>query len=61
MAALDADGRAVAAPTDLTDDAETEAAIEAAAEAGQIRYLANIAGMQHISPISEFPWKRTTT
>jgi len=52
---LDADGRAVAAAADLTDDAETEAAVEAAAEEGQIRYLANIAGMQHISPISEFP------
>ena len=52
---LDAGGRAVAAAADLTDDAETEAAVEAAAEEGQIRYLANIAGMQHISPISEFP------
>ena len=52
---LGADGRAVAAAADLTDDAETEAAVEAAAEEGQIRYLANIAGMQHISPISEFP------
>ncbi|PSP78556.1 D-beta-hydroxybutyrate dehydrogenase [Halobacteriales archaeon QS_4_69_225] len=52
---LDADGRAVAAPTDLTDDAACEAAIEAAAEAGQIRYLANIAGMQHIASVPEFP------
>ena len=52
---LDADGRTVAAAADLTDDAETEAAVEAAAEEGQIRYLANIAGMQHIASISEFP------
>ena len=52
---LDADGRAVAAAADLTDGAETEAAVEAAAEEGQTCYLANIAGMQHISPISEFP------
>ena len=52
---LDADGRIVAGPADLTDDAETEAAVEAAAEAGEIRYLANIAGMQHIAPIPEFP------
>ena len=52
---LDADGRAVAAAADLTDDAETEAAVEAAAEEGQIRYLANIAGMQHIASIPEFP------
>jgi 3-hydroxybutyrate dehydrogenase len=52
---LDADGRLVAAPADLTDDDETEAAIEAAAEEGQIRYLANIAGMQHIASIPDFP------
>ncbi|PSQ42938.1 D-beta-hydroxybutyrate dehydrogenase [Halobacteriales archaeon QS_9_68_42] len=58
---LDADGRAVAAAADLTDDAETEAAVEAAAEEGQIRYLANIAGMQHISPISEFPMETYDT
>ena len=55
VGSLDADGRIVAAPADLTDDAETEAAVEAAAEAGEIRYLANIAGMQHIAPIPEFP------
>ena len=52
---LDADGRMAAAPTDLTDDAACEAAVEAAAEAGQIRYLANIAGMQHIASVPEFP------
>jgi 3-hydroxybutyrate dehydrogenase len=52
---LDADGRMVAAAADLTDDGETEAAIEAAAEEGQIRYLANIAGMQHIASIPDFP------
>ena len=55
VAALDADGRVVAAPADLTDDAETEAAVDAAAGEGEIRYLANIAGMQHIAPIPEFP------
>ena len=58
---LDADGRAVAAAADLTDDAETEAAIEAAAEEGQIRYLANIAGMQHIASIPEFPMETYDT
>ncbi|QLD86127.1 SDR family oxidoreductase [Natronomonas halophila] len=52
---LDAEGRLVAAPADLTDDEETEAAIEAAAEEGSIRYLANIAGMQHIASIPDFP------
>ncbi|PSP50472.1 D-beta-hydroxybutyrate dehydrogenase [Halobacteriales archaeon QH_7_69_31] len=55
VATLGVDGRVLAAPADLTDDAETEAAVEVAAEAGEIRYLANIAGMQHIAPIPEFP------
>jgi 3-hydroxybutyrate dehydrogenase len=52
---LDADGRLVAAPADLTSDEETEAAIEAAAEEGTVRYLANIAGMQHIASLADFP------
>ncbi|WP_254841349.1 SDR family oxidoreductase [Natronomonas marina] len=55
---FDADGRVVAAPTDLTDDDECEAAVEAASEEGQIRYLANVAGMQHIASLAEFPMER---
>ena len=52
---LGADGRMVAAPADLTDDEECEAAIEAAAAEGTVRYLANIAGMQHIASVPDFP------
>src|SRR6056297_1287818 len=55
---LDADGEVVAAPTDLTDDAAIEATVEAAAEEGQIRYVANVAGMQHIAGIDEFPMEK---
>ncbi|ELY96898.1 SDR family NAD(P)-dependent oxidoreductase, partial [Natrialba taiwanensis] len=40
---------------DLTDDTEIEALVEMAADAGQLRYVANIAGLQHISPIAAFP------
>ncbi|WP_435359937.1 SDR family NAD(P)-dependent oxidoreductase [Haloarchaeobius sp. DFWS5] len=40
---------------DLTDDDDLERIVEEAAEFGQIRYLANIAGLQHIDPIDEFP------
>jgi 3-hydroxybutyrate dehydrogenase len=47
-----------AAPADLTDDEDVAAMVEAAAEAGQLRYVANIAGMQHISPISNFPMEK---
>jgi 3-hydroxybutyrate dehydrogenase len=55
---IDADGKVVAAPTDLTDDDAVEATVEAAAERGQIRYVANIAGMQHIASIAEFPMEK---
>ncbi|WP_181685314.1 SDR family oxidoreductase [Halorhabdus salina] len=41
--------------TDLTDDDDVDAVVEAAAEAGDLRYVANIAGMQHIDTIAEFP------
>jgi 3-hydroxybutyrate dehydrogenase len=40
---------------DLTDDAQVEELVAKAADHGTPRYLANIAGMQHIAPIEEFP------
>jgi 3-hydroxybutyrate dehydrogenase len=55
---LDAEGRLVAAPTDLTDDADVEAVVEAATDEGRLRYVANIAGMQHIASIPEFPMEK---
>ncbi|MCG8618884.1 MAG: SDR family oxidoreductase [Desulfobacterales bacterium] len=42
-------------PTDLCDDDAVKAAVEKAADLGNIRYLANIAGMQHIDAIENFP------
>ncbi len=42
-------------PTDLCDDKAVIGAIEQAAGLGQIKYLANIAGMQHIDSIENFP------
>lgn len=41
--------------TDLTDDSQVEAAMNRAAAMGQIRYLANIAGIQHIDAVENFP------
>ncbi|WP_254278905.1 SDR family oxidoreductase [Haloarcula marina] len=41
--------------TDLTADDDVEAVVDAAAEEGDLRFVANIAGMQHISSIPEFP------
>ena len=52
---LDTDGRVLAAPCDLTDDEAVRSAVDAAAQEGSVRYLANIAGMQHIAAIAEFP------
>jgi len=44
--------------TDLTDDDDVAAVVEAAAGEGTLRYVANIAGMQHIDSIAEFPMER---
>ncbi len=45
-------------PTDLTDDGDVETTVEAAAERGDLRYVANVAGVQHIASIPEFPVER---
>jgi len=54
-AGLDAAGTIESVPTDLTDAADVEAMVAAAGEEGALRYVANIAGMQHIDSIAEFP------
>ncbi|MEF8775294.1 MAG: SDR family oxidoreductase [Haloarculaceae archaeon] len=48
-------GTVSSVPTDLTDDADVAAMVEAATDRGTLRYVANIAGMQHIASIPEFP------
>ncbi|APW98070.1 D-beta-hydroxybutyrate dehydrogenase [Halobiforma lacisalsi AJ5] len=52
---LGVEGEIHALPGDLTDDAEMAAVVEEAAELGDIRFLANIAGIQHIDAIEDFP------
>jgi 3-hydroxybutyrate dehydrogenase len=52
---LDAAGEVHATPADLTDDDEVIAAVDAAAELGELRFVANVAGLQHVAPIEEFP------
>jgi 3-hydroxybutyrate dehydrogenase len=42
----------------LVDEDEIASMVEAAAELGDLRYVANIAGLQHISPIEEFPTEK---
>jgi 3-hydroxybutyrate dehydrogenase len=55
---LDAPGTIHAVPTDLTDDAAVEGMVDAAAEAGDLRFVANVAGMQHIASIPDFPMEK---
>ena len=51
-------GRLVFIKTDLTQDNDIEKAVDAAAQEGTIRYLANIAGIQHIDAVENFPMEK---
>ena len=53
-----AGGRMVFVKTDLTCDKDIEAAVQKAAEFGDIRFLANIAGIQHIDSVENFPMEK---
>jgi 3-hydroxybutyrate dehydrogenase len=44
--------------TDLTRDDDIEAAVVAAAGQGRIKYLINIAGVQHIDTVDNFPMEK---
>jgi len=55
---VDAAGEVLPVEADLTADRDVAAMVEAAAEEGQLRYVANIAGMQHIASIPEFPMEK---
>ncbi len=48
-------GKMVFIKTDLTNDGDIINAVEKASQLGQIRFLANIAGIQHIDAIEDFP------
>jgi 3-hydroxybutyrate dehydrogenase len=53
--ARDVGGQMIFIPTDLTRDEEIEHAISEAAKLGAIKYLSNIAGIQHIDSVENFP------
>jgi 3-hydroxybutyrate dehydrogenase len=55
---FDADGGFHGVKTDLTDDEDVEAVVGAAAGEGDLRFVANIAGMQHIASIAQFPMEK---
>jgi len=51
-------GQMVFIKTDLSQDRDIEHAMGEAAKLGTIRYLANIAGIQHIDPVEDFPMEK---
>ncbi|RRJ33460.1 SDR family NAD(P)-dependent oxidoreductase [Halocatena pleomorpha] len=55
VVALDLDGTFEQVGADLTSDADLKRIVTTAADHGSIRYLANVAGIQHIDPIEAFP------
>lgn len=52
---LETEGPVETVTADLTDDDDIERIVEEAAALGDIKYLANIAGMQHIDTLEDFP------
>lgn len=57
-AAVSAPGEVHPVATDLTEDSDVAAMIEAATGLGDLRFVANIAGMQHIASIPDFPMEQ---
>ncbi len=51
-------GQMIFLRTDLTRDEDIEHAVAEASKVGAIRYLANIAGIQHIDTVADFPMEQ---
>lgn len=51
-------GRVVSIKTDLCRDEDILQAVSSAAEMGTIKFLVNIAGVQHIDPVENFPMEK---
>jgi 3-hydroxybutyrate dehydrogenase len=56
--ARDMGGQMIFIKTDLTRDAHIEHAVAEAAKLGTIKYLVNIAGIQHIDSVENFPMEK---
>jgi 3-hydroxybutyrate dehydrogenase len=56
--ARDMGGQMIFIKADLTRDEEIEKAMADAARLGTIKYLANIAGVQHINAVEDFPMEK---
>lgn len=51
-------GQMIFLKTDLADDADVTDAVAEAAKLGRIKFLANIAGLQHIDSVENFPMEK---
>jgi 3-hydroxybutyrate dehydrogenase len=51
-------GKMLFIKTDLLKDGDIEQAVSKASESGKIRYLVNIAGLQHIDSVDNFPMEK---
>ena len=51
-------GQMIFIETDLTRDDAIEHAVQEAAKLGRIKYLANVAGIQHIDSVEDFPMEK---
>jgi len=51
-------GQMIFVKTDLTKDEDIEKAMADAAKLGTIKYLANVAGIQHINAVEDFPMEK---
>jgi 3-hydroxybutyrate dehydrogenase len=56
--AQEMNGRMIFIKTDLTQDEDIENAVKEASKLGTIKYLANIAGIQHIDSVENFPMEK---
>ena len=56
--ARDLGGRVIFIKTDLSSDEDMSHAVNEAAQIGAIKYLVNIAGIQHIDAIENFPMEK---
>jgi len=56
--ARDMGGQMIFMRADLTSDEDMAKAVEDAAKLGRIKYLANIAGIQHIDAVENFPMEK---
>lgn len=56
--ARDLGGQMIFIPADLTRDEDIEHAVAEASKLGHIRYLANIAGVQHMDSVENYPMEK---